>query len=134
MSRTPLEKAALVLAALAFLFSVAASMSGQTWVFESTEGSGYLRQFNPASLIPVVGAGAALLFVRAGDSRSVWVVGIALLVVSALFLFSLILVFAPTALAVTLSAALLTIAKRSTKSTGDSPTSGQGRSYQSGSS
>lgn len=113
--RTPLQTAAVVLAAAGLLFAAAVSLSGQTWVFESVEGSGQLRQFNPASLIPVAGAAAALLFAWKGDARSVWIIAIALLVLSALFLFSLILVFAPTALAITASAAFLTVAQRRTR-------------------
>lgn len=109
------ERAAVVLAAAALLYSVLISLTGQIWVVESTEGSSQLRQFNPATLIPVAGAIAALFYARKRDSRSVWIIGISLLVLSALFVFSFILVFAPTALAVLASATLLTISSRTTK-------------------
>lgn len=83
-----------------------------------------MRRLNPASLIPVIGAAMALYFAWKGDRRSVWIIAAGLLVVSGLFLFSLILSFAPTALAVTAAAVLLTAADRRVQPQGGKDASG----------
>lgn len=112
-SHTPIERVAVVLTAVALLFSLGVAVTGQVWVVQSTEISGEVRQFNPALLLPVVGAAAALLYTWRKDTRSVWLIGIALLFLAALFVFSFVLVLLPTALAVLTASALLSVSRRS---------------------